>query len=61
MQLPCALDAALPFLSVLVVGLFNIPAVIIDMRLLFRRVPANFRTHPYRCIYRFPPLPDNAS
>jgi len=51
MQLPYALDAALPFLSVLVVGLFNIP---IDMRLLFCRVSANFRTHPYRCILSVP-------
>ena len=54
MQLPYALGAALPFLSVLVVGLFNIPTVIVDMRLLFYRVPANFRTHPYRCILSVP-------
>jgi len=54
MKLSYALDAALPFLSVLVVGLFDIPTVIIDMPLLFCRVSASFRTHPYRCILSVP-------
>jgi len=54
MQLSYALDVALPFLSLLVVGLLNIPTVIIDMRLLFYRVSANFRTHSYQCILSVP-------